>query len=153
MLDRFIQSEVIGSFVYEEMINAYTYQEDLVHWALDVSNETSNIHEMLQRAEKLYGILPEFDNRSKAVIADELTTFKNEFWPEYDENDEELNWDDVDAGKYDVTKERFADAIKLLDIVIVHENIYCEYDDGELFGGHRIHVYYDNNYNLVSAEI
>ena len=34
-----------------------------------------------------------------------MINYKNDFWPEYDENDEHLNWDAVDAGEYDITKE------------------------------------------------
>ena len=79
--------------------------------------------------------------------------YKNDFWPEYDENDEHLNWDAVDAGEYDVTKEKFAEAITLYDIEIRATDIYCEYHDGDLFGGHRIHAYFDNDYKLLSAEV
>ena len=49
---------------------------------------------------------------------EELIEYKNDFWPEYDENDEHLDWDAVDAGEYDMTKETFEQSITLMDIVI-----------------------------------
>ncbi|MGF9698507.1 DUF2262 domain-containing protein [Paenibacillus sp. MABNR03] len=152
-MDRSIHSEHIGTFSYEEMSKAYTYQEGPVHWALDISDEKVSVHEMMHRAEQIYRVLQEFDMQAKIAIANELTAYKNDFWPEYDEDDEHLDWDEVDAGKYDVTPERFAASIRLLDIVIKYEHIYCEYDDGELFGGHRIHACFENDYRLRSAEI
>lgn len=152
-MEKSIHSELIGTFIYEELSRAYTYEKGPVHWTLEISDDKANIYEMMQRAENLYRVLHEFDKQAKVSIADELTSYKNDFWPEYDEDDEHLDWDEVDAGKYDVTPETFAASIKLLDIVIRHEDIYCEYDDGELFGGHRIHAYFDNDHRLRSAEI
>jgi len=152
-LDKSIHSEHIGTFVYEEMSRAYTHEEGSIHWTLEISDDKANVYEMVQRAEKLYKVIQEFDKQARVAIADELTSYKNDFWPEYDENDEHLNWDEVDAGKYDVTPDTFAASIKLLDIVIRNEDIYCEYDDGELFGGHRIHAYFESDYRFRSAEI
>lgn len=152
-MEKSIHSELIGTFIYEELSRAYTYEKGPVHWTLEISDDKANIYEIMQQAENLYRVLHEFDKQAKVSIADELTSYKNDFWPEYDEDDEHLDWDEVDAGKYDVTPETFAASIKLLDIVIRHEDIYCEYDDGELFGGHRIHAYFDNDHRLRSAEI
>ncbi|MFK0523826.1 DUF2262 domain-containing protein [Paenibacillus illinoisensis] len=152
-MEKSIHSELIGTFIYEELSRAYTYEKGPVHWTLEISDDKANIYEIMQRAENLYRVLHGFDKQAKVSIADELTSYKNDFWPEYDEDDEHLDWDEVDAGKYDVTPETFAASIKLLDIVIRHEDIYCEYDDGELFGGHRIHAYFDNDHRLRSAEI
>ncbi|WP_153979642.1 DUF2262 domain-containing protein [Paenibacillus xylanilyticus] len=152
-MEKSIHSELIGTFIYEELSKAYTYEKGPVHWTLEISDDKANFYEIMQRAENLYRVLHEFDKQAKVSIADELTSYKNDFWPEYDEDDEHLDWDEVDAGKYDVTPETFAASIKLLDIVIRHEDIYCEYDDGELFGGHRIHAYFDNDHRLRSAEI
>ncbi|MBM6387565.1 MAG: DUF2262 domain-containing protein [Paenibacillus sp.] len=152
-MEKSIHSELIGTFIYEDLSRAYTYEKGPVHWTLEILDDKANIYEMMQRAENLYKVLYEFDKQAKVSIADELTSYKNDFWPEYDEDDEHLDWDDVDAGKYDVTPETFAASIKLLDIVIRNEDIYCEYDDGELFGGHRIHAYFDNDHRLRSAEI
>ena len=39
-----------------------------------------------------YICLEEFDKNAKVAIAEELIEYKNDFWPEYDENDEHLNW-------------------------------------------------------------
>ncbi|MEW4426682.1 DUF2262 domain-containing protein [Paenibacillus pabuli] len=152
-MEKSIHSELIGTFIYEDLSRAYTYEKGPVHWTLEILDDKANIYEMMQRAENLYKVLYEFDKQAKVSIADELTSYKNDFWPEYDEDDEHLDWDEVDAGKYDVTPETFAASIKLLDIVIRNEDIYCEYDDGELFGGHRIHAYFDNDHRLRSAEI
>ena len=51
-----------------------------------------------------------------------------------DENDEHLDWDAVDAGEYDMTKETFEQSITLMDIVMRENDIYCEYNDGDVFG-------------------
>ncbi|WP_256762148.1 DUF2262 domain-containing protein [Cohnella sp. WQ 127256] len=152
-MDRVIRSELIGAFVYEGISKAYSHKDGYIHWSLGMKNELADINEMMKRAEKLFACIQEFDENAKIAIADKLINFKNDFWPEYDENDESLNWDEVDAGKYDVTKEVFGKLITLLDIVINENNIYCEYNDGELFGGHRIHVYFNNEYELLSADI
>ena len=56
--------------------------------------------------------------KAKIAIAKELIEYKNDFWPEYDENDEHLDWDAVDAGEYDMTKETFEQSITLMDILI-----------------------------------
>ncbi|AJS58817.1 DUF2262 domain-containing protein [Paenibacillus sp. IHBB 10380] len=152
-MDRVIKSELIGVFVYEGISKAYSHKGGDIHWSLDMRDESADFNEMMKRAEKLFLCIQEFDENAKLAITDKLINYKNDFWPEYDENDESLNWDDVDAGKYDVTKEKFERAITLLDIVINDNNIYCEYDDGGLFGGHRIHVYFNNKYKLLSADI
>ncbi|CKF15338.1 Uncharacterized protein conserved in bacteria [Streptococcus pneumoniae] len=120
---------------------------------MDVRNEHVQVHEMLKRAEKLYVCLEEFDKKAKLAIAEELIEYKNDFWPEYDENDEHLDWNAVDAGEYDMTKETFEQSITLMDIVMRENDIYCEYNDGDVFGGHRIHASFDNEYNLLAAEI
>lgn len=148
-----IHSAKMGTLVYEKISEGYTLREGAVHWILDASDNKVNMQEMIHRAEKLYEGFSEFDQQAKARIAGELVTFKNDFWPEYDEDDPDLDWDRVDAGEYNVSEERFAACIRLLDIVIKHTHIYCEYDDGELFGGHRIHAYFDNDYNLIRADI
>ena len=59
----------------------------------------------------------------------------------------------VDAGEYDMTKETLEQSITLMDIVMRENDIYCEYNDGGVFGGHRIHASFDNQYNLLAAEI
>nr|WP_073569524.1 DUF2262 domain-containing protein [Bacillus pacificus] len=100
-----------------------------------------------------YICLEEFDKNAKVAIAEELIEYKNDFWPEYDENDEHLNWEAVDAGEYDITKETFEKSITLMDIVMRENDIYCEYNDGDLFGGHRIHASFDYEHNLLDAEI
>ncbi|PZD97246.1 hypothetical protein DNH61_02475 [Paenibacillus sambharensis] len=86
-------------------------------------------------------------------IAEELLDFKNDFWPEYDENDVELDWDAVDAGDYNITIEEFVELISLIEIEIRSNEIYCEYLDGGLFGGHRIHAYFSYDYELNKADI
>ncbi len=124
-----------------------------VHWELDVRNEHVHVYEMIKRAEKLYICLEEFDKNAKVAIAEELIEYKNDFWSEYDENDKHLNWEAVDAGEYDITKETFEKSITLMDIVMRENDIYCEYNDGDLFGGHRIHASFDYEHNLLDAEI
>ena len=106
---------------------------------------------MIKRAEKLFIFLEGFEQIAKISIAEKLIDYKNDFWPDYDEDDENLNWAAVDAGEYDITKEEFAEAIILYEIRV--NDIYCEYHDGGLFGGHRIHAYFDNDYKLLNADV
>ncbi|WIG19998.1 DUF2262 domain-containing protein [Bacillus anthracis] len=150
-MEKSIKSELIGMFIFNETLHIYVQNEGKVHWELDVRKE--HVHEMLKRAEKLYVCLEEFNKKAKVAIAKELIEYKNDFWPEYDENNEHLDWDAVDAGEYDMKKEIFEKPITLMDIVIRENDIYCEYNDGDVFGGHRIHASFDNEYNLLAAEI
>lgn len=94
-------------FIFNETFQTYEQNEGKVHWELDVRNEHVHVYEMIKRAEKLYICLEEFDKNAKVAIAKELIEYKNDFWPEYDENDKHLDWDAVDAGEYDMTKETF----------------------------------------------
>ncbi len=152
-MEKSIPSGFIGVFTYNELCKIYEQNEGKIHWSLDVRNESVDVSEMIKRAEKLYLCIEEFEKMARAAIAEKLITYKNNFCPEYDENDENLNWDAVDAGEYDVTKEQFAVAITLYDIEIKANGIYCEFDDGDLFGGHRIHSYFDDSYQLLSASV
>lgn len=148
-----IQSELIGVFSFNEACKIYEQNKGKIRWQLDIRNEYVDVNEMIKRAEKLFLCIEEFDKKAKVAIAEKLIDYKNDFWPEYDENDESLNWDAVDAGEYDVTKEEFEKVITLYDIEIRENDIYCEYHDGDLFGGHRIHACFDNDYKLLSAEV
>ncbi|GLV67538.1 hypothetical protein Bmyc01_62070 [Bacillus mycoides] len=152
-MEKSIKSELIGAFTFNEACKAYQQNEGKIHWQLDIRNEYVDVNEMIKRAEKLFLCVEEFDKKAKVAIAEKLIDYKNDFWPEYDENDEHLNWDAVDAGEYDVTKEKFEKAITLYDIEIRANDIYCEYHDGDLFGGHMIHAYFDNDYKLLNAEV
>ncbi|MDP7981486.1 DUF2262 domain-containing protein [Bacillus sp. WLY-B-L8] len=145
-----IKSELIGVFAFNETCKAYQQNKGKIHWQLDISNEYVDVNEMIKRAENLFLCIEEFDKKAKVAIAEKLIDYKNDFWPEYDEH---LNLDAVDAGEYDVTKEEFEKEITLYDIQIRANDIYCEYHDGDLFGGHRIHTYFDNDYKLLSAEV
>ncbi|MED4400153.1 DUF2262 domain-containing protein [Metabacillus fastidiosus] len=152
-MEKSIKSELIGLFIFNADCKAYEQNEGKIHWQLNMRDEYTDINEMIKRAEKLFLRIEEFNKKAKAAIAEKLIDYKNDFWPEYDENDEHLNWDAVDAGEYDVTKEEFEEAITLYDIAIRADDIYCEYDDGDLFGGHRIHAYFDNDYTLLSVDV
>ncbi|MFD0050970.1 DUF2262 domain-containing protein [Actinomycetes bacterium NPDC127524] len=144
-----IWSSLIGVFHYNEELNNFEYQEGNIDWTLDCNN----IEEILKIAEQVYINLEEFDKIAKKAIATELLQYKNEFWPDYDENDESLDWDAVDAGEFDITIEEFEEIITLSNINIKKSGIYCEYKDGGLFGGHRIHAYFDNEFKLDKANI
>ncbi|MGD6845389.1 DUF2262 domain-containing protein [Bacillus infantis] len=144
-----IRSSLIGVFHYNEELNNYEHEEGKIHWTLDCNN----IEEILKIAEQVYINLGELDRNAKKAIATELIQYKNEFWPEYDENDESLVWDAVDAGEFDTKIEEFEEVITLSHINIKISVIYCEYNDGGLFGGHRIHAYFDNDFKLVKANI
>lgn len=148
-----VNSKLIGVFTYNEGLTALEATEGKIHWRIDTRNEFVNVKEMIKKAEELFLRLEDFDKDARAAIAKKLIDYKNNFWPEYDENDENLNWDAVDAGEYSTTLEEFQEAITLYDIQISVNEIYCEYDDGDLFGGHRIHTYFDNNFELLKADV
>lgn len=152
-MEKSIKSELIGVFTFNEHCKAYKQNEGKIHWKLDIRKNYVDVNEMIKRAEKLFLCIAEFDKKAKAAIAEKMIDYKNDFWPEYDENDEKLNWDAVDAGEFNVTKEEFEKAITLYDIEIRANDIYCEYCDGDLFGGHIIHAYFDNEYNLLSSDV
>ena len=148
-----MQSKLFGVFTYNEDRKTLEATKGNIHWILSICNESVDKNKMIKRAEELFLCLEKFEQMAKTAITEKLIDYKNDFWPEYDENDENLNWDAVDAGEYDVTKEEFAEAITLFDIKIRANDIYCEYDDGDLFGGHRIHAYFDNDYKLLNADV
>lgn len=143
----------MGVFIYNEISEAYEQKDGKIHWTLDIQNECIEPSEMIKRAEELFLYIEKFVGKAKVAIAGTLLDYKNDFWPAYDENDETLDWDAVDAGKYDMSKEEFIESITLCDIQIRGNGIYCEFDDGDLFGGHRIHAYFDNNYALLKADV
>ena len=138
-MEKTIQSKLIGVFTYNEDRKTFETSKGKIHWTLDMRNELVDKNEMIKTG--------------KIAITEKLIDYKNDFWLEYDEDDENLNWDAVDAGEYNVTKEEFAEAITLYDIKIRANDIYCEYHDGDLFGGHRIHAYFDNDYKLLNADV
>ncbi|CAM4227567.1 DUF2262 domain-containing protein [Lederbergia lenta] len=141
----------LGTFIHNEHLKSFKLESGPIHWSLN-ENHVS-LEETIKRAETLFSVLEEFNIEAKIAIAKELIVYKNEFWPEYDEDDETLDWDAVDAGAYDTTLEEFCHAITLLDIEINEKSIYLEYDDGDLFGGHRIHATFDYDYKLLKAAI
>ncbi|MCM3172986.1 DUF2262 domain-containing protein [Paenibacillus sp. MER 99-2] len=152
-MQKVIHSKIMGSFKYDEQFNTYEHTEGKVYYTLRLEQDCANVDELMSRAEKIFCETAEFENKAKAQVAHHLIDYKNDFWPEYDEDDENLNWDDVDAGKYDVSIEDFVKAIILLDIEIRKNQIYCEFSDGDLFGGHRIHAGFDYEYRLIQADV
>ena len=148
-----IKSKSIGVFTYNDFNNSYEQNDGEIHWTLKITNESANVNAILKKAEQLFKCIDEFDKKAKEAIAEELIDYKNDFWPEYDESDKNLDWDSVDAGEYNVTSDKFVKAITLYDIEIGENDIFCEYNDGDLFGGHRIHACFNNDYQLLSAEV
>lgn len=146
-----ISSQSMGNFTFDEATKAYITDEKGIHWSLNMSQEGADAQVLLQKAETLFASMEQFEQKAKRAIAGKLVHYKNEFWPDYDE--ENVDWDAVDAGEYDVTIEAFEAAIALCDVDIRMENIYCEYKDGDLFGGHRIHAYFDDDYTLIKADV
>ncbi|KRG16466.1 DUF2262 domain-containing protein [Lederbergia galactosidilytica] len=140
-----------GTFQYNQHVKSFKLEIGSIYWSLD--NEHADLSELVCKAEELYSVLEDFNKKTKMAIAQELIDYKNDFWPEYDEDDETLDWDAVDAGEYDISVEIFIKAITLLDIEINAQGIYLEYDDGDLFGGHRIHAKFDYDYKLLQATI
>lgn len=152
-MEKIIKVNRIGHFEYSTELYSYIHNEGKMHWALKILDESTDIDELIRKAESLFIELERFEEAAKIKIAEKLIDFKNDFWPEYDENDAELDWDAVDAGEYDITMEEFIELISLIEIEIRSNEIYCEFLDGDLFGGHRIHAYFSDDYNLNKAEI
>lgn len=153
MKDKKSKPASFGVFSYDEDFKSYELDDGKIYWSIKPEHEDEDtLNKLIYTAEKLYGGMASFEQKAKAAIADELIDYKNDFWPEYDEDDENLDWDAVEAGEYEVTIEEFGAALTLLHIVIRANEIYCEYDDGEMFGGHRIHAYFDQDYNLLKAD-
>lgn len=152
MMKNSVHSKLMGQLIYNESYPAYERTIGKINWKLD-AQETADVTVLIQKAEKLFVCLEDFDKKAKACIAEKLIAYKNDCWPEYDENDEDLNWEAVDNGLYDITEREFAEALTLHDIVIKTESIYCEYLDGDLFGGHRVHACFDDHYSLLEATI
>ncbi len=152
-MEKSVYSSLIGVFTYNKDLTALEASKGKIHWRLDTRNELVDIEKMIKKAEELFLRLEDFDKEARAAIAEKLIDYKNDFWPEYDENDENLNWDAVDSGEFNITNEKFQEAITLYDIEINGNEIYCEYDDGDLFGGHRIHTYFNNNFELLRADV
>ncbi|MHA7966786.1 DUF2262 domain-containing protein [Paenibacillus sp. CAU 1782] len=148
-----IKSQTMGSFVYNKEFNAYEKNDGKVSFALNLKDKKTDAYELMARAEAIFAKYQIFEQLVKPQIARELIDYKNDFWPEYDEYDENLDWDEVNTGKYDLTEAVFETKITLLHIHIHPTHIYCEFNDGEMFGGHRIHSEFDYEYQLISADI
>lgn len=148
-----IKIPTIGLFTYNEGFKQYEGKSQSIHWSIEADDKSIDLVEKVKLTEELFMNLKEFEEMTKQKVAEALIDFKNEQWFEYDENDEELDWDAVDAGEYDMTIEGFVSSITLLDIMITNEGIYCEYEDGNLFGGHRIHAYFDKKGEFIKADI
>ncbi|QVY62351.1 DUF2262 domain-containing protein [Cytobacillus gottheilii] len=149
-MERKLEIPVIGMFTYSQEFKSYEHHLSPIHWSISTE---ADIGENIKIAEKLFTNLEAFNQKAKQKIAEELIDLKNEHWFEYDENDENLDWNAVDAGVYDTSIVEFAEAITLLDIEINQNGIYCEYEDGELFGGHRIHAHFDKKGVFLKADI
>lgn len=152
-MEKIVSANGIGLFKYNSELKSYVHNEGKVHWILKLDDESINVDTLVSRAELLFVEFERFEQTAKREIAVGLIDYKNDFWPEYDENDDELDWDAVDAGEYDLTTEEFVELISLLIVEIRSDEIYCEYLDGDLFGGHRIHAYFNHDYKLIKAEI
>ncbi len=143
---------IIGEFVYCKSNKAFENKDHYIHWCVD-TNDVDVAKPLIKKAEQIYLEIAVFEKNAKLLIAKELVEFKNDFWPDYDEHDESLNWDDVNAGVFDVSVESFYKKIRRLVIIVFEDEIYCEFKDGDLFGGHRIHAHFDNDYKLKEASI
>ena len=147
-----IYSDALGLFSYDETTKKIKNCEGNIYWSLN-SNNITDAKQLLLVAESLFSSIEVFHKQVRTSVAAYLLDYKNDFWPEYDENDPTLNWEAVDAGEYNITQEKFVSSIRLYDVVISKEVIYCEFDDGDLFGGHRIHATFSNDLKLLEASI
>lgn len=142
----------VGTFTIDTATDTFMNKDDLVYWCIDTS-DINTARSLVDKVDYLYDNFEKFLKKSKHLIAKELIEHKNDFWPEYDENDEDLDWEAVERGDFNVSVEEFSSKIKLLDLIIFEDEIYSEFKDGDLFGGHRIHATFTYNFKLKSADI
>ena len=147
-----IYSDALGLFSYDETTKNFKNCEGKICWSLN-SNNTVDANQLLLVAERLFSSIELFHNQVRTSVAAYLLDYKNDFWPEYDENDPTLSWEAVDAGEYNITHEKFVSSITLYDVVISKEVINCEFHDGDLFGGHRIHATFSHDLKVLEASI
>lgn len=66
--------------MYNEECSSYQHTEGKVYYSLKLENESTNIDELMSRAEKLFCQFDEFEKRAKTQIAQHLIDYKNDFW-------------------------------------------------------------------------
>lgn len=147
-----IYSNALGLFRYDETTKKFKNCAGNIYWSLN-SNNTMDAKQLLLIAESLFSSIEVFHKQVRTSVAAYLLDYKNDFWPEYDENDPTLSWEAVDAGEYNLTQEKFVSSITLYDVVISKEVINCEFHDGDLFGGHRIHASFSHDLKILEASI
>ena len=147
-----IFSSALGLFSYDEATKKFKNCEGNIFWSLN-SNNTIDARKLLIIAESLFSSIDIFQKQVGTSVAAYLLDYKNDFWPEYDENDPTLSWEAVDAGEYNITHEKFVTSITLCDVIISKEVINCEFHDGDLFGGHRIHATFSHDLKILEASI
>ncbi|WP_342566658.1 DUF2262 domain-containing protein [Psychrobacillus sp. FSL K6-4046] len=147
-----IYSDALGLFSYNETTKNFENYKGNIHFILNSIN-IGGAKELLIGVEKQFSTVEVFEQHVKTSVAENLLDYKNDFWPEYDENDPNLNWEAVDAGEYNITLKEFVSSISLSDVVINKHAIYCEFYDGDLFGGHRIHATFSRDLKLLKANI
>lgn len=112
-----ISSDAFGLFSYKETTKNFENCKGNIHFSLN-NISIGSAKELLIGVEKQFSTVEVFEQHVKTSVAENMLDYKNDFWPEYDENDPNLNWEAVDAGKYNITLEEFVSSITLSDVVI-----------------------------------
>ncbi|GGO08404.1 hypothetical protein [Saccharibacillus kuerlensis] len=84
----------IGVFTYDQESHSYTHQEGSINWRLKLENKnakTADVDQLVSRAESLVSEFGEFEQAAGRAVAEKLIDFKNDFWPEYNEDDPDLD--------------------------------------------------------------
>ena len=131
----------VGTLQYNETINSYEGKikdnlDNEIEFSIDTDN---NIDELIDYTRQLLKKYLNSDSELKLYAASQLLDIYNDVWNETD---------------IKITESEFASKMILEGITIFSDrNTTFYYHDGDLFYGHSITIYLDENGNLESAQI
>ena len=143
-----------GEFALEKLLykgykQCYEKEFDFACGKVLVSLRTK---ECIKTFRLLYDDIDNFFEKASLFATEQLIDLANYEWGYFPWRDENPNASDDDYIK--LTKEDFAKKIKLLYLDIRENNeYYLEYDDGNIFSGHRIHVSGNLEMGFIEANI
>ena len=144
-----LESKLLGVFTYNEYINSYERNDGKIHWKLRTVKESDNVYLLLKKAEDLFQGIDEFDEKAKIAIAEEFFGNEIERLLDYDENNMKL---DSAVNENYMIRDKIIKLLTLHDVEIEEKGICCKYYGGDCFEGLIITAYFDNEYQLLSAE-
>lgn len=136
-----ITDDYLGILQYNKKFNSYegTIKDSLdneIEFGIDVED---NLEELITYTRQLFKKYLNRDDELKLYAASQLLGLYNDVWNETD---------------IEITEREFASRMLLEGITVeCDRNTTFYYQDGDLFYGHSITVYLDENGNLESAQI